>query len=50
MAYSTKAAEVKRGRNIKIREVVVTDLDMGEGENKETRPLDFWLEQLGEWK
>lgn len=50
MASSTKAAEVKTGRNIKTQEVAVTGLDMGEGENKETRPLDFWLEQLGEWK
>lgn len=43
MTSSTKAAEVKTGKNIKIQEVAVTGLDLGEGENKEKRPVDFWL-------
>lgn len=50
MTSSTKAAEVKTGKNIKIQETAVTGLDLGEGENKEKRPVDFGLEQLGEWK
>lgn len=47
MTSSTKAAEVKTGRNIKIQEVAVTGLDLEEGENKRKRPLDFWLEHTG---